>query len=534
MKYISGEDFKGLLEYGFLNLMKNKEIVDNLNVFPVPDGDTGTNMLLTYRSGYNAIKDLEGSIGKISKDFSKGLLMGARGNSGVITSQIFRGMSSVFQEHELVDCNIFVEALISASKTAYKGVMSPVEGTILTVIRETSIAMKEHRELEDFSIFIKHLVRISKEVLDNTPNLLPILKEAGVVDSGGYGLVVIFEGFQKFILHEEIGEVEPLSLEETVQDYSNPSEEEFGYCTEFIIEIDENKIKENTFNEDMLKQQLLKIGDSLAVVYDENIVKVHVHTLYPGQALNIGQKYGEFLKLKIENMTLQHQEIIKPATKSKYAILSVSNGEGIKKLFYDLGVTKIISGGQTMNSSTQDFIEKIKEVNAENIIILPNNSNIIMAAEQACSLVEDKNVGVVKTKSVMQALVALTFFDEEADLETNLEEMTEAYRDLVVGEVTHAVRNTVMNDVEIKIGDYISITDKEVICADKSNLRALELLLAKMCNENTELLTVVYGKEVSEDDKRAVEEYVSSIYPDIEAEFHDGGQEVYYFYVSCE
>ncbi len=532
MKYLDGKEFKNFIEYGYLNLCINKEIIDNLNVFPVPDGDTGTNMLLTYTSGFEAVKNLEGSIAEISRAFSKGLLMGARGNSGVITSQIFRGMSMAFEGMEQVDCETFIEGLISASETAYKGVMSPVEGTILTVIRESAFAMKKYRKVDDFVTLIDHLVTKAKQVLDNTPNLLQVLKEAGVVDSGGYGLVVIFEGFQKYLSGEELSAVDVTLPVESVK---VSGESEFGYCTEFIIELDTTRELAAKFNEDMLKQQLTKLGDSLVVVHDDNIVKVHVHTLTPGEALNIGQKYGEFLKLKIENMTVQHEEILRDKAEIKeYAIISVSNGAGISELFYEYGVTSIIEGGQTMNPSTSDFVEKIDGLNAKNIIILPNNSNIIMAAEQACELVNDKNVSVVKTKSVMQAFVALTFFDESVDLETNIAEMMTAYEDLKVGEITYAVRDTVTNGTTIEKDDFIAITNKEVINASKTSFEALKKLLENMLDVDTELLMLIFGKDVSDEEKKEVEAYLAKNYPDVEIEFHDGKQEIYYYYVSCE
>lgn len=535
MKYINGADFAKMIEYAQVNLTNNKRIIDDLNVFPVPDGDTGTNMSLTFTAGYENIKNMEGSIAEISKAFSRGLLMGARGNSGVITSQIFRGMATVFENEQEVDCFTFVKALISASDTAYKGVMSPVEGTILTVIRETSIAMKKHKNCSDFKQFMQDLVDAATVSLDNTPNLLPVLKEAGVVDSGGFGLLTIFKGFLMFVNGEviETSEIESTPMQTT----EHNAEGEFGYCTEFIIKLDLEKVAHASFNEAMLKQQLVKIGDSLVVVVDEDIVKVHVHTLVPGEALNIGQKYGEFLKLKIENMSEQHNEIIEKkvevAVETEYAIIAVSNGDGIDELFKELGVNYIINGGQTMNPSASDFVELINKSNAKNIIILPNNSNIILAAEQAKSLV-DKNVAVIPTKSIMQGLAALSFYSEEVELEVNVEDMQTAYATLAYGEVTYAVRDTTMNGVEVKSGDFIALTNKKLISSVKDVNNCALALIDELVDDESELLTVIYGSDISKEVVENLENAIATKYPELEITINNGKQDIYSYYISCE
>ncbi len=537
MALITGIELKQALTNSYACLSNEKDKVDALNVFPVPDGDTGTNMLLTYKSGIESIINLEEkSVSKLMKAFSRGLLMGARGNSGVILSQIFRGISKSFENKESVDGHDLIEALVEARETAYKAVMNPVEGTILTVINDMSKDVYKYKNQSDLKNILALAVEAGEKSLNNTPNLLPVLKEAGVVDSGGYGLMVIFKGIQGYFA----GELTEVSEEIKVFDNLQVTGEstEFGYCTEFIIELDDEKAKGNHFSEDKLKQQLVKLGDSLVVVHDDDIVKVHVHTLVPGEALNIGQKYGEFLKLKIENMTVQHEEIIKSNdTKTKYAICSVSPGAGISKHFLANGVTHIVDGGQSMNPSTNDFVKMIESANAENVIILPNNSNIILAATQAKELVESSsniNVEVLPTKSIIQGIASLAFFNDQADIETNFNEMLESLEDVKYGELTYAVRNTVMNDVDIKEGEYIAIFEKAIITSSTDKQATLMELITKMVDEDSSIITLVCGNDVEETEAQAVVSLIEDKFDECDVELIFGNQEIYSYFIGVE
>ncbi len=537
MSLITGIELKQALINSFACLSNEKDKIDALNVFPVPDGDTGTNMLLTYKSGIEAINSLEEkSANVLMKAFSRGLLMGARGNSGVILSQIFRGISKSFENKDSIDGHDLIEALVQARETAYKAVMNPVEGTILTVINDMSKDVYKYTNMDQVQDVLSLAVDAGEKSLANTPNLLPVLKEAGVVDSGGYGLMVIFKGIQGFFN----GVLTEVSDEIVVFDNLQVSGEstEFGYCTEFIIELDESKAKNNNFSEDRLKQQLVKLGDSLVVVHDEDIVKVHVHTLVPGEALNIGQKYGEFLKLKIENMTVQHEEIINDRSKKvKYAICSVSPGKGISEHFLSNGVTHIIDGGQSMNPSTSDFVKIIENANAENVIILPNNSNIILAATQAKELIEssfDINVEVLPTKSIIQGIASLAFFNDHADIETNYSEMLESLGDVKYGELTYAVRNTVMNDIEIKEGEYIAIFEKSIIKSSTDKKDTLLELINKMVDDESSLITLVCGCDVSNEEVDDVVKIIENTFDECDVELIIGNQEIYSYFIGVE
>lgn len=537
MSIVTGIELKQALLNSYACLSNEKEKIDALNVFPVPDGDTGTNMLLTYKSGIEAIVNSEEkSVSKLMKTFSRGLLMGARGNSGVILSQIFRGISKSFDTKETVDGYDVIEALVEARETAYKAVMNPVEGTILTVISDMSKDVYKYKKQEEIQDILRIVVESGEKSLNNTPNLLPVLKEAGVVDSGGYGLMVIFKGIQGFFAGEitEISEV----IEVFDNLYINDESTEFGYCTEFIVELDKDKVAKYNFSEDMLKQQLIKIGDSLVVVHDDDIVKVHVHTLIPGEALNIGQKFGEFLKLKIENMTVQHEEIINEGQAlNEYAICSVSPGSGISNYFKENGVTHIVDGGQSMNPSTNDFIKIIKQANAKNVLILPNNSNIILAATQAKEIIESSSstkVEVLPTKSIIQGIATLAFFNDQAPITTNYEEMLESLEDVKYGELTYAVRNTVINDVDIKEGEYIAIFEKSIIKSSTDKLKTLFDLIDKMIDEESSVITLVYGNDVCDEEVTNVKHEISSRYSDCELEVVNGGQDIYSYFIGVE
>lgn len=543
LKQINGILFKEMVINGANNLANKSKYVDQLNVFPVPDGDTGTNMSMTMTAGAKALVSLEeASIGKVAKVLSRGLLMGARGNSGVILSQLFRGFATGLEGKDEANIEEIAKALESGVKTAYKAVMKPVEGTILTVARESAEAAVEKYETVDSIVDLYELVVSEMQVsLDRTPELLPVLKEVGVVDSGGQGLTYIFEGFLKALKGETIAleEVTETNAESAQMALSN-DEAEFGYCTEFILRIDE---KRTPFKEDVFRGRLEKLGNSIVVVQDEDIVKVHVHTLTPGEALNLAQKHGEFMKLKIENMTEQHNEIIgqnapqeAPAKReqAEYGIISVVAGEGIKNLFEEQGCHYVIEGGQTMNPSTEDFLKAIDELNAKNIIILPNNSNIIMAANQAAQVTEDVNVVVVPSKTIPQGYTALMMFNENASVEDNTEEMTQAIAEVKSGQVTYAVRDTQMNGVDIKENDFIGILDKDIVVSVPSRFESACALVDQMIDEDSEIVTILFGEGVDEDEADELAEYIENKFEDVEVTIFEGQQPVYSYIISVE
>lgn len=550
MDRIDVNQFKQMLKSGCANLENHAPEINTLNVFPVPDGDTGTNMSMTFTNGYNeAIKCNSDSLSDVAKAFSRGLLMGARGNSGVITSQIFRGFYQSIEGQELIDTKEVAEAFENGARVAYKAIMKPVEGTILTVIREASWYCNHDFEQSPFDLdtYFDKLCAYSKESLDHTPDYLPVLKEVGVVDSGGAGLLKIFEGFKAYI------EGHPIEFEEKKEEAEvNPAllleNEEFGYCTEFIVRLDENYIKK--FDEKILKQKLTDMGgESLVVVKDDDLVKVHVHTLKPGDALNIGQRYGEFIKLKIENMQEQHSTIIANASgnasaaektkeekpKQKYGIISVAAGEGVCKLFKDLGVDVIVSGGQTMNPSTEDFVKVIKELYyCENIFILPNNSNIILAAQQAKDVCEDRNVYVLETKSIQAGLSAAGMFDRNTEPENNMEELKEVISNVLSASVTYAIKDTTYEGVEVKEGDYMAIANKGIVACEKNRLDVmLKLLDYLFKNDDKDLITIIVGENKDDDEVSKIEDYIANN-SSLECEIVDGGQPVYSYLVGLE
>ena len=543
LKQINGIVFKQMVINGANNLANRSKYVDQLNVFPVPDGDTGTNMSMTMTAGAKELVSLEeASIGKVAKVLSRGLLMGARGNSGVILSQLFRGFATGLEGKDEADIEDIAKALESGVKTAYKAVMKPIEGTILTVARESAEAAGAKYETVETIVDLYDLVVNEMQIsLNRTPELLPVLKEVGVVDSGGQGLLYIFEGFLKALKGETIVlEAQTEATGESAQTVLSSDEVEFGYCTEFIIRLDEER---TPFKEDVFRGRLEKLGNSIVVVQDEDIVKVHVHTLTPGDALNLAQKHGEFVKLKIENMTEQHNEIIgqnapqsEPAKReqAEYGIISVVAGEGIKHLFEEQGCHYVIEGGQTMNPSTEDFLKAIDELNAKNIIILPNNSNIIMAANQAAQVTEDVNVVVVPSKTIPQGYTALMMFNEHASVEDNIEEMNQAITEVKSGQVTYAVRDTQMNGVDIKENDFIGILDKDIIVSVPERFESACALVDKMIDEDSEIVTILYGEGVDEDEADELAEYIENKYDDVEVTIFDGQQPVYSYIISVE
>ena len=543
LKQINGIVFKQMVINGANNLANRSKYVDQLNVFPVPDGDTGTNMSMTMTAGAKELVSLEeASIGKVAKVLSRGLLMGARGNSGVILSQLFRGFATGLEGKDEADIEDIAKALESGVKTAYKAVMKPIEGTILTVARESAEAAGAKYETVETIVDLYDLVVNEMQIsLNRTPELLPVLKEVGVVDSGGQGLLYIFEGFLKALKGETIVlEAQTEATGESAQTALSSDEVEFGYCTEFIIRLDEER---TPFKEDVFRGRLEKLGNSIVVVQDEDLVKVHVHTLTPGDALNLAQKHGEFVKLKIENMTEQHNEIIgqnapqsEPAKReqAEYGIISVVAGEGIKHLFEEQGCHYVIEGGQTMNPSTEDFLKAIDELNAKNIIILPNNSNIIMAANQAAQVTEDVNVVVVPSKTIPQGYTALMMFNEHASVEDNIEEMNQAITEVKSGQVTYAVRDTQMNGVDIKENDFIGILDKDIIVSVPERFESACALVDKMIDEDSEIVTILYGEGVDEDEADELAEYIENKYDDVEVTIFDGQQPVYSYIISVE
>lgn len=539
MKYINGPLFKQMLQSGAANLSNHHAEIDALNVFPVPDGDTGTNMSMTFTSGVkDALAVCSDEIPVIAKALSKGLLMGARGNSGVITSQIFRGLYQSIDKKETLNAADLAAAFSKGSEVAYKAVMKPVEGTILTVIRESSyyaehLVNPEEMEVEEW---FKTFIDYAKESLNTTPDLLPVLKEVGVVDSGGAGLIVILEGMYSALLGNVIEAHESdTAASAAAMDVEN---EEFGYCTEFILRLNDHGMR--AFTEDKLKRKLSQIGESIVVVQDEELVKVHVHTLTPGEALNLAQRYGEFVKLKIENMQEQHStlqsEAAAPAVEApakEYALIAVAAGEGLTNLFKEYRCDVVISGGQTMNPSTEDFVAAINKLNAKHILILPNNSNIILAAQQAAVVLDDRDIHVLPSKSIPQGLSACLMFNPEADVEGNLEEMTEAITNVKTGQVTYAIKDTTYEGLEIKEGDYMGMFEKSIIVAVPDKMQAVKTLVDQMVDEDAEIVTLIAGEDASEEEVEELVAYIEDNY-EAEVDLHRGNQPVYCFVLGVE
>ena len=545
MKTINGHILKQMILSGSNNLYNHYPEVDALNVFPVPDGDTGTNMNLTISSGAKEVANLNNArIFDVARAFSRGLLMGARGNSGVILSQIFRGFSMAMEGKDEINVEEFAKAWDSGREIAYKAVMRPVEGTVLTVIRESSTALMERvHEMRTIEQAMEYLINEARASLNRTPELLPVLKDVGVVDSGGAGLLYILEGFQlgltnRFVERKEISQIHTDTSTMAGADIDQDDEESYGYCTEFLIRLEPDNPNKKTFNQKNFSNMIQKYGVSCVVVRDEDIVKVHVHTLKPGSVLNYAQGFGEFIKLKIENMQEQHSQLVADAKapeapRSEYAIIAVSVGEGLSQMFKDLRVTHIVSGGQTMNPSTEDFIKVIKSLRAKNVIILPNNSNIIMAANQACQVVEDCNCVVVPTKTISQGLTACMMFNPEADVETNIAEMTDAISRVKSGQVTYSIKSTVIDGVDIKEKDFMGISEKKIVCAMQDRLEVCKNLIDKMVDEDSAIATIIYGEDANEEEANELAAYVEDKYG-IDVEVHNGGQPVYYYFLSVE
>ena len=544
---------------GAKNLEAKKEWINELNVFPVPDGDTGTNMTMTIMSAASEVSSLaDPDMETLARAISSGSLRGARGNSGVILSQLLRGFTKGTKGHKEMDAVVIAAAMEKGVETAYKAVMKPKEGTILTVAREAAVKAAEiAEESANLELFFRAVFEHAEKTLARTPEMLPVLKEAGVVDSGGQGLLEVFRGAFDGYLGKEIdySAFEKTSQAPAVTKISPQAEADikFGYCTEFIILLDKPLPDEEVHS---FKEFLMSIGDSVVLVADDEIVKVHVHTNHPGQAFEKALTYGALSRMKIDNMREEHQEkLIKDAQKlameqeeqekreaaarasrerKKYGFISVSVGEGLSALFKELNVDYIIEGGQTMNPSTEDMLNAIDEVNADTIYIFPNNKNIVLAANQARDLTEDKEIVVVPTKTIPQGITALISFQPEMNGEENLEAMMEAVSMVKTGQVTYAVRDTRLDEKEIHEGDIMGIGDHGILAVGKGRENVAKEMVAAMVDEDSEVISIYYGAETSEEDAEKLAEELEEAYPDCEVEVNMGGQPIYYYIISVE
>ncbi|PRO65269.1 DAK2 domain-containing protein [Alkalicoccus urumqiensis] len=546
---IQGEKLVQMIQGGAANLSAQSKKIDALNVFPVPDGDTGTNMNLTMTSGVKEMKAQESSsAGVTAGRFAKGLLMGARGNSGVILSQLFRGFSKALEGKESVSGTELAEAFQQGVETAYKAVMKPVEGTILTVAKDSAKAGWDASVEEDDCTFVmKAVTKEAKASLERTPDLLPVLKEVGVVDSGGQGLLTIYEAFEAVLEGKEMSyrEEEEPSLEELVkmehhqsaQSHMNAEDITFTYCTEVMVKFDAEKLSQKPFDEDNFREKLSEYGDSLLVVSDEELLKIHIHADFPGEVINEAQQFGSLVQIKAENMRDQHESIVnEPAKKKKVtepAVITVGMGSGIKALFEGLGAYTVIEGGQTMNPSTEDFIRAIDDSGASRVILLPNNGNIIMAAEQAAE-VADADVRVVKTKSVPQGLAAMLAYEENGGLDELAPAMEEASTEVKTGEVTYAVRDTSIDGTAIKKGDYMGISGKKILNCGTDVAEVAQNLLQELVDGESEIVTLIYGEDRTAEEADALASFVEEKFPEVEVEVHEGSQPLYSYIISVE
>mgnify|MGYP000856349897 FL=1 len=551
VKTINTEMLQKMFLAGAANLEAKKEIINELNVFPVPDGDTGTNMTLTIMSAAKEVKALENpNMLAIAKAISSGSLRGARGNSGVILSQLLRGFTKEIREHDEIDTSILARACERATATAYKAVMKPKEGTILTVAKGASQKAAELAETtDDLDTFISEVIAYAQEVLSKTPEMLPVLKEAGVVDSGGQGLLEVLHGAYDAFLGKEIdySAIEATSGTTMVKPGQQAETDiKFGYCTEFIIMLE----KEFTSKDEAeFKAYLESIGDSIVCVADDDVVKIHVHTNDPGLAIQKALTFGQLSRMKIDNMREEHQEkLIKDAEKvaaqqaenkkkeprKPVGFITVSIGDGMNDIFKELGVDYIIEGGQTMNPSTEDMLTAIDHVNADHIFILPNNKNIILAANQAQSLTEDKDIIVIPTKTVPQGITAIINYMPEADVDTNIDAMNEGIKAVKTGQVTYAVRDTRIDDKEIHEGDIMGIGDAGILAVGKSVDGTTKDMLAQLVNDDSELISLYYGEEVSEEEAEKLTAEIEELYPDMDVDAHMGGQPIYYYVLAVE
>ncbi|MFC4760314.1 DAK2 domain-containing protein [Fructobacillus durionis] len=556
------------LEYGKMvnaaaaKLSANAENINKLNVFPVPDGDTGTNMALSMASGAEYERESQDqTVGQLSKATAKGLLMGARGNSGVILSQIFRGMSNSMADKATLSARDMADALMEAAKVAYKSVMKPTEGTILTVIREAAAEADRSASAGDaLPVMMKNVQVAAQKALDSTPDLLPVLKEVGVVDSGGQGLVIVLSAFTDVILgtfdENNLEAPDNAELDQMVSNLHagaqadeslNPDDIQFSYCTEIMVDLGQGTTWTKDFDYDTFYNFIADKGDSLLVINDDDVVKVHVHTEDPGTIIHWGTEFGSLRKVKVDNMRNQQQAVIdeqaaenkanaqkaEKAEAPELAVFAVASGDGVAKLFDSLGVYQVITGGQTMNPSTKDFVDAIQESGAKKAIILPNNSNIFLAADQAKEMA-DVPVAVVKSRSIQQGLTAMMAYNPEASVEDNEAAMTDELGTVVSGAVTQAVRETSLKGHDIKKGDWLGMKDGEIVVVGKKLVDTSKALLEQMCDDDSEIVTIISGKGAKPKEEKALEEAISEIDEDLEIEVHDGGQDLYPFLLSVE
>ncbi|MDH6596868.1 DAK2 domain-containing protein [Bacillus aerius] len=555
IRNLGGRTFAKMILAGAHHLSQNAQIVDALNVFPVPDGDTGTNMNLSMTSGAKAVEETNTDhIGKVGVALSKGLLMGARGNSGVILSQLFRGFSKNIEQKETIDAKEFALALQAGVDTAYKAVMKPIEGTILTVAKDAAKKAVAVSATEDqIDRVLELTIEEARASLDRTPDLLPVLKEVGVVDSGGKGLLCVYEGFLASLRGEELPpktaslptlkELVSAEHHKSAQSHMNTEDIEFGYCTEFMVKFEEDK---QSFDENAFREELSEFGDSLLVVSDDTLAKVHIHAEQPGDVLSYAQRYGSLINMKIENMREQHSSIVNEekdhspaapkataAEKQRFGVVSVAMGEGIADLFKSIGASVVIEGGQTMNPSTEDIVKAIDSIHAETVFILPNNSNIVMAAKQAAT-VSSREVVVIPTKTVPQGMSALLSLNEAASNKDNEAAMLEAIDHVKSGQITFAVRDTQIDGIDIAKGDYMGLYNGKITLTAKNQLDAAKELLTQMVTEDDEIVTIIKGEDASSDEMEALEAYIEETFEDVEVEVHDGKQPLYSYILAVE
>ena len=554
MSKITTSLFQEMVQAASTRLNKQAEYVNSLNVFPVPDGDTGTNMGMTIENGAKEVADKPAStVGEVASILAKGLLMGARGNSGVITSQLFRGFSQAIKEKDELTGQDLALAFQSGVEVAYKAVMKPVEGTILTVSRGAAIgAKKKAEETDDAVEVMRAALEGAKAALAKTPEMLPVLKEVGVVDSGGQGLVFIYEGFLSALTGEYSASEDfvatPANMSEMINAEHHKSvaghvateDITFGYCTEIMVALKQGPTYSKDFDYDEFRNYLNDLGDSLLVVNDDEIVKVHVHTEDPGLVMQEGLKYGSLVKVKVDNMRNQHEAQVekeerqaKPVEEKEYAIIAVVAGDGLADIFKAQGVDYIISGGQTMNPSTEDFVKAVEELNARNIIILPNNKNILMAAQSAAEVI-DQPAAVVETKTIPQGLTSLLAFDESKSIEENYERMSASLSDVMSGSVTTAVRDTTIDGLEIHENDNLGMVDGKIVVSNPDMMETLEETFAHMLDEDSEIVTIYVGEDGSEELANELAQALAEKYEDVEVEIHQGGQPVYPYLFSVE
>ncbi|QYN53013.1 DAK2 domain-containing protein [Lactobacillus panisapium] len=550
LKEIDSKKFRDMVRVATHRLGRNAEFINSLNVFPVPDGDTGTNMNLTIESGAKAVSEnTSTSVGDLTESLAKGMLMGARGNSGVISSQLFRGVYKATQGMKTLNAQELANAFSNGVATAYKAVMKPVEGTILTVARVAAQeGANKANETDDVEEVMKAIVEGAKAALKTTPDLLPVLKQVGVVDSGGQGLLFIYEGFLEGLLGEnfadryqpdegEMDEMINAMHHQSVQSQLSTQDIANGYCTEIMVDLTADVPNKKTFDLEEFRAHLSQIGDSLLAVSDDEVAKVHIHTEHPGAVFEYGKQFGQLGKIKIDNMRIQHETIVNISEEEQesvdFAVIAVASGNGIRKLFESEGVNRIISGGQTMNPSTQDIIDAIKKSGAKKAIVLPNNGNIVMAAKQAAE-VSDIPVGIVPTKTISQGLTAMLSFDADDSLDDNVESMTDALEDVVSGEVTKANRDTTINGVEIHENDYLGIIDGDIQVAETDLINSTIDMVEKMLDEDSEIITIMFGRDSNKEEANQVAEALKNKHDDLEFEIHNGGQPVYNFLISVE